>query len=88
MNAEVDIPAAAAGLTEEQRWNAAVDVIQQLGDPHTAARVRSERNNWYRVQRVIQVSSQQWQQQQPYGSSALLCLGAPLHPLEPRVLML
>jgi tRNA A37 N6-isopentenylltransferase MiaA len=49
--------AAAAGLqlSEEQRWDVAVDVVQQLGDPETAARIRAERNNWYRLQRVLQI---------------------------------
>lgn len=48
--------AAAAVLSEDQRWDAAVDVVTQLGDPETAARIKTERNNWYRLQRVLQVS--------------------------------
>ena len=51
-------PAAAAAarqLQEEQRWDVAVDVVQQLGDPETAVRIRAERNNWYRLQRVLQI---------------------------------
>jgi tRNA A37 N6-isopentenylltransferase MiaA len=47
--------AAALQLQEEQRWDVAVDVVQQLGDPETAARIRAERNNWYRLQRVLQI---------------------------------
>ncbi|KAF6256678.1 IPP transferase-domain-containing protein [Scenedesmus sp. NREL 46B-D3] len=38
-----------------ERWELAVDVVQQLGDAATAARVRAERNNWYRLQRVLQI---------------------------------
>lgn len=48
---------AAAGLTEDQRWDVAVDVVADLGDPQTAARIRAERNNWYRLQRVMQVGT-------------------------------
>jgi tRNA A37 N6-isopentenylltransferase MiaA len=47
--------AAARQLQEEQRWDVAVDVVQQLGDPETAVRIRAERNNWYRLQRVLQI---------------------------------
>jgi tRNA dimethylallyltransferase len=47
--------AAAAALTDEQRWHLAVDVVEQLGDAATASRIRAERNNWYRLQRVLQI---------------------------------
>eukprot|EP00878_Enallax_costatus_P043996 GHUV01052132.1.p1 GENE.GHUV01052132.1~~GHUV01052132.1.p1 ORF type:complete len:379 (+),score=154.70 GHUV01052132.1:476-1612(+) len=47
--------ATAAGLSEEQQWNVAVDLVAQLGDPETAERIRAERNNWYRLQRVLQI---------------------------------
>jgi tRNA dimethylallyltransferase len=47
--------AAAAVLSEEQRWDAAVGVVADLGDPQSAERVRKERNNWYRLQRVVQI---------------------------------
>ncbi|WIA19790.1 hypothetical protein OEZ85_005701 [Tetradesmus obliquus] len=47
--------AAAAALSDEQRWDLAVDVVQQLGDSATAGRIRGERNNWYRLQRVLQI---------------------------------
>jgi tRNA dimethylallyltransferase len=46
---------AAAQLPDAQRWDVAVDVVEQLGDPATAARIRDERNNWYRLQRVLQI---------------------------------
>lgn len=47
--------AAAAQLQPQQRWDVAVDVVQQLGDAEAAARIRAERNNWYRLQRVLQI---------------------------------
>jgi tRNA dimethylallyltransferase len=47
--------AAAAALTDDQRWDLAVDVVRQLGDAATAGRIRAERNNWYRLQRVLQI---------------------------------
>lgn len=46
---------AALQLSDEQRWQVAVDVVQQLGDQESAARIRAERNNWYRLQRVLQI---------------------------------
>lgn len=44
-----------AGLSREQLWDAAVDVIVGLGDPEAAGRVREERHNWYRLMRVCQI---------------------------------
>jgi tRNA dimethylallyltransferase len=46
---------AAAQLPDAQRWDVAVDIVEQLGDPETATRIRAERNNWYRLQRVLQI---------------------------------
>lgn len=46
---------AALQLPDELRWDVAVDVVQEMGDPETAARIRGERNNWYRLQRVLQI---------------------------------
>jgi tRNA dimethylallyltransferase len=56
----VTAAADAAGVTPEQldpaaRWAAATALVAQLGDPDSAARVAAERNNWYRLQRVLQV---------------------------------
>ncbi len=42
-------------LSEQQRWDVAADLVASLGDPQAAERVRSERNNMYRLQRVLQI---------------------------------
>jgi len=47
--------AAALQLPAEQRWDVAVDIVEDLGDPETAVRIRGEKNNWYRLQRVLQI---------------------------------
>ncbi|KAI8466279.1 MAG: IPP transferase-domain-containing protein [Monoraphidium minutum] len=39
----------------QELWDAAAAVISDLGDPDAAARVRAERHNWYRLQRVCQI---------------------------------
>lgn len=39
----------------DQKWNVAVDLIAQLGDPEAAELRRQEKNNYYRIQRTLQV---------------------------------
>lgn len=42
-------------LTEEEKWNAGVNLIENLGDIESANRLRHESNNYYRLQRVVDI---------------------------------
>jgi tRNA dimethylallyltransferase len=42
-------------LTEEEKWTAGVNVIASLGDTESAERLRNESNNYYRLQRVVDI---------------------------------
>lgn len=42
-------------LTEEEKWNAGVNLIKNLGDIESADRLRNESNNYYRLQRVVDI---------------------------------
>lgn len=42
-------------LTEEETWNAGVNLIKNLGDIESADRLRNESNNYYRLQRVVDI---------------------------------
>jgi tRNA dimethylallyltransferase len=55
-----DQAAAAAGtplqdLDLDAKWTAAAALVGKLGDPEAAARVAAEKNNYYRLQRVLQI---------------------------------
>ena len=52
--------AGAAGLTPKDldpdtKWTAATALVAQLGDPEAATRVAAEKNNYYRLQRALQI---------------------------------
>jgi tRNA dimethylallyltransferase len=42
-------------LTEEEKWTAGVNLIANLGDLESAERLRNESNNYYRLQRVVDI---------------------------------
>jgi hypothetical protein len=47
--------AAGAPLSPEERWAAGAALVESLGDPDSAARLRREANNQYRLLRVVDI---------------------------------
>ena len=45
----------AAALSPEQRWGAACGLVEALGDAASAARLRGEFNNQYRLLRIVDI---------------------------------
>ncbi|CAG9460458.1 unnamed protein product [Pedinophyceae sp. YPF-701] len=41
--------------SEEERWEAACRLLDELGDTESADRLRGNRNNWYRLRRAVEI---------------------------------